>query len=81
MFGNTQWDGEDRRKFTSTDRVLVLEKDVKEIKADIAEMQHTLSVIQSKITKFHGFVGGVAYVISGMVLCWQLFGDFLRKYF
>jgi hypothetical protein len=74
------WNGEERRKDAPNERVAVLENEVRALKVELDDMQTKLDMILAEITRYRGFLGGIMFIISGVGLAWQIFGEHLKKW-
>lgn len=44
------------------------------------DIMSKLEVIQSQLTRYHGFLGGVAFIISGVGVLWTLLGGWFKSH-
>lgn len=73
------WDGEDRRG-TGGERLAVVESEIKGLKESQEQIQKTMAAILSEMTRYKGFMGGVAFLLSGVVVFWTMFGDYIKSH-
>lgn len=62
-----------------TERIAVLETKVAEVQNDNKEILATLKVMQGELTKYKGFLGGVTFVGSCILVAVTMFKDVLLK--
>lgn len=62
-----------------TERIAVLEIKVEEVQNDNKEILATLKEMQGELTKYKGFLGGVTFVASCLVVAVSMFKDVLLK--
>lgn len=75
------WDQEcnDRRKEQSHERIAVLETQVKGLKKDLDIIQGQLDSILAELIRYKGFLGGITFIISGVILAWQFVGEWVKR--
>lgn len=44
------------------------------------EIMEKLNSIHTQITRNHGFLGGVAFLITGVGVFWNLLGDWIKAH-
>lgn len=59
------------------DRVVTLEVRVDDLQTDIKEILKELQAVNSQLTKYKGFIGGIAFIISSLPVLWA----FTKGYF
>lgn len=62
------------------ERIVVLETEVKELKADQQEILACMHSIRDEMTRYKGFLGGVAFIASGVGIFLTLFKDWIIKH-
>ena len=63
-----------------SERIVVLEVEMKELKDDNKQILATLKEMQGELTKYKGFLGGIAFVGSCLLVSISLLKDvILRK--
>jgi hypothetical protein len=65
----------------NVERIAVLESEVKELKADQQEILTCMHSIKDEMTRYKGFLGGIAFLASGVGIFLTLFKDWLFKHF
>ena len=68
------WDSEPQNE-----RVAVLESELTQVKKDLQDIRETTEQILSELTRYKGFLGGITFIISGVLLSWQLFGEWIKR--
>lgn len=63
------------------ERIVVLETEVKELKADQQEILACMHSIRDEMTRYKGFLGGIAFLASGVGIFLTLFKDWILKHF
>lgn len=63
------------------ERIAVLESEVKSLKADQQEILACMHSIKDEMTRYKGFLGGIAFLASGVGIFLTLFKDWLFKHF
>jgi hypothetical protein len=63
------------------ERIAVLEAEVRELKADQAQILACVHEVRDEMTRYKGFLGGVAFLASGVGVFLTLFKDWLWKHF
>jgi ABC-type antimicrobial peptide transport system permease subunit len=58
-----------------TERIVVLEVEMQELKSDNKEILATLKEMHGELTKYKGFLGGIAFVGSCVIVAFTLFKD------
>ena len=63
------------------ERIAVLEAEVKILKSDQQEILVCMHSIKDEMTRYKGFLGGIAFLASGVGIFLTLFKDWLLKHF
>jgi hypothetical protein len=63
------------------ERLIVLETEVRELKADQQEILACMHSIKDEMTRYKGFLGGIAFLASGVGIFLTLFKDWIFKHF
>lgn len=72
------WDGEERR--SGDERAAVIEQRLRELEDCHKELTEKMDLIYTEMTKYKGFIGAVSFMLSGVLVCWNLFGDFIKDH-
>lgn len=62
------------------ERIAVLEAEVKGLKEDQAEILKLMHEVKDEMTRYKGFLGGVAFIASGVGIFLTLFKDWILKH-
>ena len=62
------------------ERIAVLESEVKGLKEDQQEILACMHSIKDEMTRYKGFLGGIAFLTSGVVVFLTIFKDWLVKH-
>lgn len=62
------------------ERIAVLESEVASLKEDQKEILKCMHEIKDEMTRYKGFLGGVAFLISGLGIFLTLFKDWIIKH-
>lgn len=62
------------------ERIAVLEAEVRSLKDDQQEILVCMHAIKDEMTRYKGFLGGVAFIASGIGIFLTLFKDWLLKH-
>jgi hypothetical protein len=62
------------------ERVVVLETKVEALEELNKEILNSLQSINGQLTKYHGFIGGVAFIISGVGILWTFGKDYFQRH-
>lgn len=62
------------------ERIAVLESEVAMLKDDQKEILKCMHDIRDEMTRYKGFLGGVAFLISGIGIFISLFKDWIYKH-
>jgi hypothetical protein len=65
----------------SVERIAVLEAEVKALQVDQQEILACMHSIKDEMTRYKGFLGGVAFLASGIGIFLTLFKDWIFKHF
>jgi hypothetical protein len=63
------------------ERIAVLEAEVKGLKEDQAEILKLMHEVKDEMTRYKGFLGGIAFLASGVGIFLTLFKDWILKHF
>lgn len=63
------------------ERIAVLESEVASLKEDQREILKCMHEIKDEMTRYKGFLGGVAFLVSGLGIFLTLSKDWLIKHF
>ena len=63
------------------ERIAVLEAEVRILKSDQQEILACMHSIKEEMTRYKGFLGGIAFLASGVGIFLTLFKDWLLKHF
>lgn len=62
------------------ERIAVLEAEVRGLKEDQQEILMCMHAIKDEMTRYKGFLGGVAFIASGIGIFLTLFKDWILKH-
>ena len=62
------------------ERIAVLEAEVQGLKEDRTEILNCLHSIRDEMTRYKGFLGGVAFLASGIAVFLTIFKDWIAKH-
>lgn len=62
------------------ERIAVLEAEVKGLKEDQQEILRLMHEVKDEMTRYKGFLGGIAFIASGIGIFLTLFKDWLFKH-
>lgn len=62
------------------ERIAVLEAKVEQLNAEQEKVLAKLDEIYSEMTKYRGFLGGIAFIASGIGIFLTLFKDWIIKH-
>ena len=65
----------------SVERIAVLEAEVLGLKEDQKEILTCMHSIRDEMTRYKGFLGGIAFLASGVGIFLTLFKDWILKHF
>jgi hypothetical protein len=63
------------------ERIAVLEAEVRDLKKDQQEILQCMHSIRDEMTRYKGFLGGIAFLASGVGIFLTLFKDWILKHF
>lgn len=63
------------------ERIAVLESEVRSLKHDQQEILTCMHSIRDEMTRYKGFLGGIAFLASGVGIFLTLFKDWILKHF
>ena len=63
-----------------SERIAVLETQVKALQENHEEMLELMHEIKDEMTRYKGFLGGIAFIASGIGIFLTLFKDWLLKH-
>lgn len=63
------------------ERIAVLESEVRGLKEDQQEILACMHSIKDEMTRYKGFLGGIAFLASGVGIFLTLFKDWILKHF
>lgn len=61
------WQGDERRADNLNERVAVLEAKLSSVEESNAAILAQLQKISTELTRYKGFIGGVVFVVSGVI--------------
>ena len=62
------------------ERIAVLEAEVEALKEDQREILKCMHEIKDELTRYKGFLGGIAFLVSGLGVLFTLFKDWFFKH-
>jgi hypothetical protein len=62
------------------ERVVVLETKVEALEETNKEILASLKTINNQLTKYHGFIGGIAFIVSGVGVLWTFGKDWFLNH-
>ena len=62
------------------ERIAVLEAEMKAVKDDQEKILKSLDEIHSEMVRYKGFLGGVAFIASGIGIFFTLFKEWIFKH-
>ena len=62
------------------ERIAVLEAEVHALKEDQKEILKCMHEIRDEMTRYKGFMGGIAFLVSGFGVFLTLFKDWIAKH-
>ena len=63
-----------------SERVAVLESKEEALLARLDRMDETLNAINRQLTRFHGAMGAIAFLVTGVGVAWEMFGDAIKRH-
>ena len=79
MSNRDPWDNIERRQEV-VERIAVLESEVKTLKDEQDKILEGVNSIHSELLRYKGFLGGVAFIASGVGIFLSLFKDWIIKH-
>ena len=71
------WEGRERRMSTEGERIAVLEQRMRAQEDGTTAILTELRGIRDEMTRYKGFMGGVAFIASGMAILAGLFKEWV----
>jgi len=71
---------ERRNESTLQERVVVIETNLDVMRQQHESMLEKLDLLLSENNRYKGMIGGIAIVFSGLVVCFELFGGYIREH-
>lgn len=62
------------------ERIAVLEAEVRTLKEEQDKILVCVQEIHSEMIRYKGFLGGIAFIASGIGICLTLFKDWITKH-
>lgn len=62
------------------ERIAVLESEVGSLKKDQEEILKIMHEIKDEMTRYKGFLGGIAFLVSGLGVFFTLFKEWIIKH-
>lgn len=62
------------------ERVAVLEANYSATADKLDEAIGKLDLINAQINKYHGFMGAIAFIVTGIGVAWNLFGAWFKAH-
>jgi hypothetical protein len=62
------------------ERLAVIETKVEDLEANHKELLKLMHEIKDEMTRYKGFLGGIAFLASGVMICLTLAKDWLLKH-
>lgn len=62
------------------ERIAVLESEVGSLKKDQEEILRIMHEIKDEMTRYKGFLGGIAFLVSGLGVFFTLFKEWIIKH-
>ena len=62
------------------ERIAVVETKVEDLEDNHKELLRLMHEIKDEMTRYKGFLGGVAFIASGVMICLTLAKDWLLKH-
>ena len=66
---------------TPDERIAVLENEVKSLRTDQKEILDCIHAVRDEMLRYKGFLGGVAFLASGIGIFLTVFKDWILKHF
>ena len=61
------------------ERLAVLESRIERVEQSQFAIMDKLEKIDLQLTKYHGFIGGVAFLVTGIGVGWNLLGAWIKS--
>lgn len=62
------------------ERLAVLESRIERLEASQSEILQKLDKIDRQLTRYHGFMGGIAFLVTGLGVFWQMAGEWIKAH-
>ncbi len=62
------------------ERIAVLESEVEALKEDQREILKCMHEIKDELTRYKGFLGGIAFLVSGLGVLFTIFREWIFKH-
>lgn len=62
------------------ERVAVLESKEETMLARLEKIDSTLDAINRQLIRFHGVMGFMAFLVTGLGVAWEIFGDWIKAH-
>jgi hypothetical protein len=62
------------------ERVAVLEANYEATVKKLDEAISKLDGINTQLSKYHGFIGAVAFIVTGVGIAWNIFGGWVKTH-
>lgn len=62
------------------ERLAVAEARIETLEGTNVKVLEKLEAIERQMTRYHGFLGGVAFLITGIGIAWNMFGEWIRAH-
>jgi hypothetical protein len=66
---------------TPDERIAVLENEVRSLRTDQKEILDCIHAVRDEMLRYKGFLGGVAFLASGIAVCFTVFKDWILHHF
>jgi hypothetical protein len=64
----------------SSERLAVIETKVEDLEDNHKELLRLMHEVKDEMTRYKGFLGGIAFLASGVMICLTLAKDWLLKH-
>ena len=61
------------------ERLAVLESRIEHVERSQSAIMEKLDKIDNQLTRYHGFLGGVAFLVTGIGVGWNLLGAWIKS--
>ena len=61
------------------ERLAVLESRIERVEQSQNAIMEKLEKIDKQLTSYHGFLGGVVFLVTGIGVGWNLLGDWIKS--